>query len=70
MTQKDAAEHLGVAEEELGRWLDELQLQPKGYDSLMRVLFQSPEAVRRALNGNQPVVPQSEEFKRYLSLGP
>jgi putative zinc finger/helix-turn-helix YgiT family protein len=50
MTQKEAAERLGVAEATLSRWLNEIQIQSRAMDNLMRVFFAFPQ-VRSALNG-------------------
>jgi DNA-binding transcriptional regulator YiaG len=51
MTQKEAAERLGIAEATLSRWLTETQIQSRALDNLMRVFFAFPE-VRSALHGN------------------
>lgn len=50
MTQKDAAECLGIAEATLSRWLTETQIQSRALDNLLRVFFGFPE-VRTALSG-------------------
>jgi DNA-binding transcriptional regulator YiaG len=50
MTQKEAAERLGIAEATLSRWLNEAQIQSRALDNLLRVFFAFPE-VRAALNG-------------------
>ena len=52
MTQKEAAERLGIAEETLSRWLNEVQIQSRALDNLLRVFFAFPE-VRAALNGGR-----------------
>src|SRR5271155_486486 len=51
MTQKEAAERLGVAEATLSRWLNETQIQSRAMDNLLRVFFAFPQ-VRTALNGD------------------
>jgi DNA-binding transcriptional regulator YiaG len=51
MTQKEAAERLGVAEATLSRWLNETQIQSRAVDNLLRVFFAFPQ-VRTALNGD------------------
>jgi putative zinc finger/helix-turn-helix YgiT family protein len=48
MTQKDAAERLGIAEATLSRWLNESQIQSRAMDNYLRVFFDIP-AVRSAL---------------------
>jgi len=50
MSQKELAENLGIAEETLSRWLNELQIQSRAMDNLLRVFFALP-AVRTALCG-------------------
>src|SRR5262249_9657094 len=50
MTQKEAAERLGIAQETLSRWLNETQIQSRAMDNLLRVFFAFPQ-VRTALNG-------------------
>jgi putative zinc finger/helix-turn-helix YgiT family protein len=48
MTQKEAAERLGIAEATLSRWLNHAQIQSRAMDNLLRVFFAFPE-VRTAL---------------------
>jgi len=50
MTQKQAADRLGIAEATLSRWLNETQIQSRAMDNLLRVFFAFPQ-VRTALNG-------------------
>jgi transcriptional regulator with XRE-family HTH domain len=50
MTQKEAAERLGIAEATLSRWLTNTQIQTRAMDNLLRVYFAIPE-VRQALGG-------------------
>jgi len=50
MTQKEAAERLGIAEATLSRWLNETQIQSRAMDNLLRVFFAFPQ-VRFALCG-------------------
>ncbi|MSQ96699.1 MAG: helix-turn-helix domain-containing protein [Gemmataceae bacterium] len=50
LTQKDAAERIGVAEATLSRWLNESQIQTRALDNLLRAFFAFPQ-VRAALNG-------------------
>jgi transcriptional regulator with XRE-family HTH domain len=50
LSQKDAAERLGIAEETLSRWLNESQIQSRAMDNLLRAFFAFP-AVRSALSG-------------------
>lgn len=50
MTQRNAAETLGIAEETLSRWLNETQIQSRAMDNLLRVFFAFP-VVRKALSG-------------------
>jgi DNA-binding transcriptional regulator YiaG len=51
MTQKEAAERLGIAEATLSRWLNESQIQTRAMDNLLRAFFAFPQ-VRTALNGS------------------
>jgi putative zinc finger/helix-turn-helix YgiT family protein len=51
ISQKEAAERMGIAEETLSRWLNEAQIQSRSMDNLMRVFFAFPQ-VRAAL-GNE-----------------
>jgi DNA-binding transcriptional regulator YiaG len=39
MTQKEAAERLGIAEATLSRWLNETQIQSSAMDNLLRVFL-------------------------------
>src|SRR4051812_9483441 len=39
MTQKEAADRLGIAEATLSRWLNETQIQSRAMDNLLRVFF-------------------------------
>jgi DNA-binding transcriptional regulator YiaG len=48
MTQKEAAERLGIAEATLSRWLNYAQIQSRAMDNLLRVFFAFPQ-VRTAL---------------------
>ena len=50
LTQKEAAERLGIAEATLSRWLNETQIQSRAMDNFLRVFFDLP-AVRSALLG-------------------
>lgn len=50
MTQKEAAERLGIAEATVSRWLSETQIQSRALDNLLRVYFAFPQ-VRNALRG-------------------
>lgn len=52
MTQKEAAERLGIAEATVSRWLTETQIQSRALDNLLRVYFAFPE-VRDALRGEE-----------------
>ncbi|HVA50411.1 MAG TPA: helix-turn-helix domain-containing protein [Pirellulales bacterium] len=51
MTQRDAADRLGVAEATLSRWLTDTQIQSRAMDNLLRVFFAFPQ-VRNALGGS------------------
>jgi transcriptional regulator with XRE-family HTH domain len=53
MTQKEAADRMGIAEATLSRWLTGTQIQSRSLDNLMRVFFAFPE-VRVALDGQAP----------------
>ncbi len=50
MSQKVAAERLGVAEATISRWLNETQIQSRAMDNLLRVFFALP-TVRSVLSG-------------------
>jgi putative zinc finger/helix-turn-helix YgiT family protein len=50
LTQKEAAEWLGIAEATLSRWLTNTQIQSRALDNLLRVFFAVPEA-RALLRG-------------------
>lgn len=50
MTQKEAAERLGIAEATLSRWRNGTQIQSRAMDNFLRVFFDFP-AVRSALLG-------------------
>jgi putative zinc finger/helix-turn-helix YgiT family protein len=52
MTQKEAAERLGIAEATLSRWLTDTQIQSRALDNLLRVFFAVPE-VRAVLQGTR-----------------
>ncbi len=43
MTQKDAADRLGIAEATMSRWLNEMQIQSRAMDNLLRVFFAFPD---------------------------
>lgn len=44
LTQKDAAEMLGIAEATLSRWLTDVQIQSRAMDNLLRIFFNVPDA--------------------------
>jgi len=48
LTQKEFADHLGVAAETVSRWVGRVQIQSRALDRLMRLFFRFP-AVRDAL---------------------
>jgi DNA-binding transcriptional regulator YiaG len=50
LTQKEAADRLGIAEETLSRWFNEVQIQSRATDNLLRVFFTFPQ-VLTVLNG-------------------
>ncbi len=50
ISQKNAADRLGIAEATLSRWLTETQIQSRALDNLLRAFFAFPE-VRTALSG-------------------
>jgi DNA-binding transcriptional regulator YiaG len=52
LTRGDLAGRLGVAEAALADWEDDITIQPRTADNLMRVFFAFPE-VRAALNSTQ-----------------
>jgi putative zinc finger/helix-turn-helix YgiT family protein len=49
MSQKEAADRLGIAEATLSRWLNQTQIQTRAMDNLLRLFFAFPE-VRSALD--------------------
>lgn len=65
VTQKDAAERLGIAEATLSGWLGDTQIQSRAMDNLLRVFFAFPQ-VRNALRGGDgpplPLLP--DDFSR------
>jgi putative zinc finger/helix-turn-helix YgiT family protein len=52
LSQREAAEALGIAAETLSRWLSGGMVQSRAMDNLLRAFFGSPE-VRAGLHGNQ-----------------
>ena len=50
MSQKEISERLGIAEATLSRWLNEVQIQSRSMDNLLRVFFGFPQ-VRTSLCG-------------------
>lgn len=50
MSQRDAADRLGIAEATLSRWLNDTQIQSRAMDNLLRVFFAVPQ-VRHVLTG-------------------
>ncbi len=48
MPQKEIAQRLGIAEATISRWLNEIQIQSRSMDTLLRVFFAFPR-VRAAL---------------------
>jgi putative zinc finger/helix-turn-helix YgiT family protein len=44
LSQKEVAERLGIAEATLSRWLNDLVIQSRAMDNLLRVFLQVPEA--------------------------
>jgi hypothetical protein len=53
LTQKEAAERMGIAEETLSYWLTQTQIQSRAMDNLLRTFFAFP-AVRDALQLHDP----------------
>jgi DNA-binding transcriptional regulator YiaG len=53
MTQKEAAERLGIAEATLSRWLNKLQIQSRAMDNLLRVFFAFPQVRTALIRGGQ-----------------
>lgn len=51
LNQKDAAEHLGVAEATLSRWITGTQIQSRAMDNFLRVFFAFSD-VRSLLSGD------------------
>lgn len=50
MSQREAAKRLGIAEATLSRWLNEVQIQSRAMDNLLRAFFAFPQ-LRAALCG-------------------
>ena len=46
MTQKDAADRLGIAEATMSRWLNEMQIQSRAMDNLLRSFFRLSRRAR------------------------
>jgi len=55
MTQKAAAQRLGIAEATLSRWLNKTQIQSRAMDNLLRVFFTLPQA-RDLLTGDAAAI--------------
>jgi len=53
LTQKMAAEQMGIAEATLSRWLTGTQIQSRSMDNLLRIFFAFPQ-VRQALGSEHP----------------
>ena len=53
MSQKDLATRLGIAEATLSRWVNEVQIQSRSMDNLLRVFFAFPEVRVAFCNGSQ-----------------
>lgn len=53
LTQKEAADRLGIAEATLSRWLTNTQIQSRALDNLLLLFFEIP-AVREMLNTLSP----------------
>ena len=51
LTQREAADRIGVAEATLSRWMNDTQIQSRAMDNLLRVFFAFPH-VRKALSGD------------------
>ena len=66
MTQKQAADRLGIAEATLSRWLNETQIQSRAMDNLLRVFFAFPQ-VRTALNGDAQDPQLGVEMKKGIA---
>ena len=64
LTQKDAADCLGIAEATLSRWLNESQIQSRAMDNLLRTFFAFPQ-VRSALQAR----PHDPHFGTTDALG-
>ena len=56
MSQKDLANCLGIAEATLSRWVNEVQIQSRSMDNLLRVFFAFPEVRVAFCDGSR--VPQ------------
>lgn len=52
LSRGELAKRLGVAEAELADWEDDIKIQPRTADNLLRVFFAFPE-VRSALDGQE-----------------
>ena len=52
MSQREAAKRLGIAEATLSRWLNEVQIQSRAMDNLLRAFFAFPQ-LRAALCGEK-----------------
>ncbi len=55
LTQKELAQRLGIAEATLSRWLNEIQIQSRSMDNLLRVFFAFPQ-VRARYVGNHKIL--------------
>lgn len=54
LTQRKFAQHIRVAEESVSRWLNNLSIQSRALDTLMRLYFSFPQ-VRESLASGKPI---------------
>ena len=57
LTQRDFARHLRVAEESVSRWLNNLSVQSRALDTLMRLYFAIPK-VRELVSSGDSILPR------------
>jgi DNA-binding transcriptional regulator YiaG len=71
LTQKVAAERLGIAEATLSRWLNNTQIQTRAMDNLLRVFFASPQVFTTLIREEQDsqLGPQEKAQEPKIGVG-
>lgn len=69
LTQKELAEHLGIAEATLSRWETGSQIQQRAFDQVLRLFFEVPEA-RKYYGYVDRSVATADRAKSYSAAAP